>query len=121
MLDKQRKKELQQQYKQMKPDMGIFVVRNKQTGKSHLVTSQNLKGKMNSVRFQLNFGNYPKRELQRDWTTLGEDRFEMEILEKLKYDKDESKTDYSEELDILQMMWEEKMAKEGTALYESVR
>lgn len=120
MLDKQRKKQLQQQYMQMKPDMGIFVIRNKQTGKSHLVTSQNLKGKMNSIRFQLNFGNYPAKELQQDWTTLGENQFEVEILEKLKYDKDESKTDYGEELDILRMMWVERLAKDGTELYDSV-
>jgi hypothetical protein len=30
------------------------------------------------------------------------------VLEKLKYDKDETKTDYSEELAILKMLWEEK-------------
>lgn len=35
------------------------------------------------------------------------------ILENLEYDKDESKTDYTEELALLQMIWEEKLAKEN--------
>ena len=51
------------------------------------------------------------RELQQDWTRLGEADFEIEILEKLKYDKDETKTDYSEELEILKMEWEETFVK----------
>ena len=41
-----------------------------------------------------------------------------EVLEKLKYDKDESKTDYSEELAILKMVWEEKLLQKGMEFYK---
>ena len=109
-MDKQRRKELVEQYKQMKPDMGIFLIHCKTTNKGLLETSQNLKGKINSVRFQLSGGMHPNRELQNDWSKLGEEHFAIEILETLKYDKDESKTDYSEELAILRMVWEDKLA-----------
>jgi len=38
-------------------------------------------------------------------------------LEKLEYDKDETKTDYSEELALLKMIWEEKLLQRGVELY----
>jgi hypothetical protein len=119
MLDRARKKELQEQYKQMKPDMGIFAIRNKENGKCWLATSQNLKGAINRSLFALNFGNFPVRDLQRDWKALGKSRFSVDVLETLKYDEDETKMDYSEELAILRMIWEERLAGEGTAFYGS--
>ncbi|AGA56644.1 hypothetical protein Theco_0423 [Thermobacillus composti KWC4] len=112
-----RRKELIEQYKQMKPDMGIFRVRLKDGVKCFLETSQNLKGKMNSVRFQLEMGSHPNKELQRDWKEYGPDRFEFEVLELLPYSKDESKIDYSEELEILRHIWEEKLTAEQFEFY----
>ena len=119
MLDRARKKELQEQYKQMKPDMGIFAIRNLENGKCWLAVSQNLKGAVNSALFQLNFGSFRVRDLQRDWTALGASRFSVDILETLKYEEDETKTDYGEELAILRMIWEERLAGEGTTFYGS--
>lgn len=113
-----RRKELIEQFKQMKPDMGIFWIRSKQSNKFFLETSQNLKGKMNSIRFQLDAGAHPNQELQSEWKKLGEDHFHFEILETLKYDKDETKTDYSEELAILKLMWEEKLNNQKLVPYQ---
>ena len=102
----ERRKELIEQYKQMKPEMGIFRIRSRTDNKCLLETSHNLKGMMNRVRFQLEMGSHPNRELQQAWRSRGPDGFEFEVLETLKYDEDETKTDYSEELDILRMVWE---------------
>lgn len=113
----ERKKELQAQYKLMKPDMGIFAVINKSKTKYYLESTQNLKGKMNSTEFKLNAGSYPNKELQKDWQDLGADRFEIKILEHLEYDEDESKIDYSDDLKLLEMLWIEKLSKEGVQLY----
>lgn len=115
---KNRRKELVEQYKQMKPDMGLFWIRSKTSPKCFIETSQNLKGKINSITFQLNAGAHPNQELQKDWKELGPAHFTIEILELLKYDKDESKTDYSEELTILKMVWEEKMFAEKMVFYK---
>ena len=112
-----RRKELIEQYKQIKPDMGIFRVRLKDGSKCFLETSQNLRGKMNSTRFQLDAGNHPNKELQRDWKQYGPDRFEFEVLELLPYAKDESKTDYAEELAILKHIWEERLIGEQFSFY----
>lgn len=113
-----RRKELIEQYKQMKPDMGIFRIRLKGGNKCFLETSHNLKGKMNSTRFQLEMGSHPNKELQRAWKELGPDRFEFEVLELLPYAKDESKTDYTEELGILKHIWVERLCEQQYEFYQ---
>ena len=40
------------------------------------------------------------------------ENFEIEVLELLKYDEDNSKGDYTEELEILKYIWDEKLNKE---------
>ena len=109
-----RKKELKEQYKQMKAEMGIMIVQNKINNKYILISTQNLKGMINRVRFQLSSGGHPNGELQKEWNEFGEGNFSFEILEVLEYDKDESKTDYSEELDIMEIMWAEKLSENMT-------
>ena len=89
--------------------MGIFQVKSKVSNKILLDTSQNLKGYINRTRFQLNAGSHPNVELQREWKEEGEDSFIIEILEILEYDKDESKTDYKEELEVMKYVWKEKL------------
>ncbi|HHU32638.1 MAG TPA: hypothetical protein GXZ50_08270 [Clostridia bacterium] len=46
-----RKKELKMQYKQMKPEMGIIMVRAKSGNKYFLQGTQNLKGFINRTKF----------------------------------------------------------------------
>jgi hypothetical protein len=104
-----RKKELKLQYKQMKPQMGVFMFRSKASHKCYLEATQDLKGTINSTKFKLGAGIHPNRELQREWQDFREDNFIIEILEELQYDKDETKTDYREDLAVLEMMWEEKL------------
>ncbi|MBD2843696.1 GIY-YIG nuclease family protein [Paenibacillus sp. IB182496] len=99
----------------MKPEMGIFVTRTQDNTVRVLETSSNLKGKMNSRIMQLQTGSHPNKALQREWDARGEAAFVMEVLETLTYSKDETKTDYSEELEILRMMWEERLSSGGSA------
>lgn len=106
-----RKKELKEQYKQMKPDMGVFVIRSKVNTNYYIEVTRNLKGMINRTRFQLNNFSHPNKELQKEWKEQGEHNFTIEVLEVLEYDKDETKTDYSEELIIMKMVWEEKLSK----------
>lgn len=113
-----RKKELKEWYKNMKPDMGIYIINNNFNRKCYIEVSQDIKGTINSTKFKLDFGNHPNRELQKEWKEKGESNFKIEILEILKYDKDESKTDYSEEMDILKIVWEERLLQKGMEFYK---
>ncbi|NLM51367.1 MAG: GIY-YIG nuclease family protein [Firmicutes bacterium] len=114
-----RRKELKAWYKQMKPEMGVFMILSPTKDKCYLEGTQDLKGTLNSTKFKLNFGNHPNKELQQDWKKYGEVRFTIRVLETLQYDKDETKTDYSEELAILKYLWEEKLQKKGLTFYNA--
>ncbi len=105
-----RKKELKLQYKQMRPQMGIFMIRSNFSNKCYVEKTQDLKGTINSTKFKLGLGNHPNRELQKEWKERGEADFTIEILENLEYDK--------EDLALLQMIWEEKLAKENMEFYK---
>lgn len=104
-----KKKELKEEYLQMKPSMGIFAIHCKLNNKYYIEATQDLKSRMNRAVFQLKWGSHPNKELQNDWNELGEDNFTVEILDTLEYDKDESKMDYTEDLTLLKMVCEEKL------------
>lgn len=112
-----KKKELKQQYKQMRPEMGVFIVRSSHNNKCYLEAVPDLKTRMNSTKFKLAAGMHPQQELQKEWKKCGGVGFTMEVLEYLPYDKDESKDDYTQELAVLQMLWEEKLAGENMEFY----
>ncbi|MBU5308310.1 GIY-YIG nuclease family protein [Clostridioides mangenotii] len=108
MIDKKRKKELLLKYKEMKPDMGVYMIKSLNTGKVYLGYDKDLKGTLNSERFKLNAGGHKNKVLQKEWTKVTEKGFEIKVLEVLEYDKDESKTDYTEDLKALRDMWKDK-------------
>ena len=112
-----RKRELKLQYKQTKPQMGIYIIRCKINNKCYLHATPDLRGVMNGALVRLNGGMHPFKELQKDWKEFGSENFTVEILEHLEYDKDESKTDYTEDLKLLQMIWEDKLTQENLTFY----
>lgn len=113
-----RKKELKQQYKLMKPPMGVFIIKCRLNSKCYLNATNDLRGVMNGALVRLDGGTHPYRELQQEWTEYGRDNFTIEILEHLEYALDESKTDYSEDLELLKLIWEEKLTQENCTFYK---
>jgi hypothetical protein len=113
-----RKKELKEKYKQMKTDMGVFIIRSNFSNKCYIEGTQDLKGTINGTKFKLGFGNHPNKGLQEDWKQHGEAGFMIEIIGNLEYDKDGVRTDYSEDITLLQMIWEDRMLQQGFELYK---
>ena len=111
-----RKKELKRQYLQMKPTMGVFTISNMATGEVYLEATKDLKSRMNSTPCKLNAGSHPSRPLQIQWREYGEDNFKMEVLDTLDYDKDDEKRDYSDDLEVLRTIWEERLIREGKSM-----
>lgn len=112
-----RRKELKNIYKNMKADMGIIVIKSNFNDMSYIEGTDDLNSTINSTKFKLGMGMHPNKELQKDWKEYGESSFTIEILEKLNYDKDETKVDYSEELNILKMIWQDRLSKKGVEFY----
>ncbi|HHU70721.1 MAG TPA: GIY-YIG nuclease family protein [Clostridiales bacterium] len=112
-----RRKELKDAYKTMKADMGVFIIKSNLREISYIEGTMDLKSTINSTKFKLGMGMHPNKELQKQWKEYGEASFTIEILEKLKYDEDETKVDYSEELNILKIIWQERLSKKGMEFY----
>ena len=124
-MNQERRKQLQQEYKQMRPEMGVFAFRCDEINKIYLGADQSIKSTINKIIFQLNFNTYlTNRTLQADWNEQGESAFKIEVLEILEYDKQPEfsgdggiqvppRTDYSADLWALKDAWREKLEVEG--------
>ena len=105
-MDKEKKKELQEQYKQVKTFMGIICLKNEQNGKIYLAGYPNLKNKWFSLKMQLDDGRFVNAELQKDWRQLGEAAFSYSVLE----EKDaEDVSDVRWEVKQLEKQWLERL------------
>jgi hypothetical protein len=104
----QDRKQLIRQYKQAGREMGIFRIRNRANGKVFIGNAQDLRGIINSNKFQLKRGTHFNKELQEDYDTFGEESFDFDILDILKPREDQD-SNYPEELRTLESMWLEKL------------
>ncbi|MEH7107812.1 GIY-YIG nuclease family protein [Bacillus sp. JJ1764] len=80
-MDKQRRKQLQEDYKQIKTYMGIIQITNLVNGKMYVASYPNLKNRWLTIKTQLEMGNFPNYQLQKDWNELSEESFTFEVLE----------------------------------------
>ncbi len=80
-MDKQRRKECLEAYKLVKTYMGVIKLTNAQNGKLFVAAYPNLKNKWLTLQGQLDMGQHPNAELQRDWRAFGPGAFSYEVLE----------------------------------------
>jgi group I intron endonuclease len=98
------KKEMINKYKQTIQPMGIYQIKNMKNGKIYIGSAKDLRGKINSNKFQLKNGLHFNKEMQKDFNEIGEESFSFDILDYLK-PKEDLNYDYTEELKILEEMW----------------
>lgn len=110
-MDAKRKKELLQQWKDRRPEMGVISLRCKETEESFLGISKDTKADFNSNRFQLSMGMHPNKRLTELWNLYGEDGFEFFVVKILKYENPDD--DHTEKLEKLreQCFEEDKKAR----------
>jgi hypothetical protein len=112
------KKGLIKQYKQTIQEMGIYQIKNRINGKIFIGNAKNIKGILNSNKFQLKIGRHFNQELQQDYNKYGETNFDYEILDYLK-PKEDQNYDYTEDLNILEDMWLDKLQPYNEKGYNS--
>lgn len=110
-------KELKEEYKQMKSQIGVFQIRNTVSGKVFVGSSTNLKAIWHRTKLQLNFGNHPNQELQQDWKELGETAFVYEIVSEIQQSDDNMNKNYEEEARQLEGMFLEEIQPFGERGY----
>jgi DNA-binding CsgD family transcriptional regulator len=118
--DMDRKKELKQQYKEMKTEGGVYQIRNTINQKVLVVATPNLKT-INGKQFSLRkWGGHKNKQLQEDCNQFGADAFVFEVLEVLK-EKEEGYFDKKEELKKLEAKWVEKLQPFGERGYNQLK
>lgn len=98
-MDKQRKRELLEAYKNRKPEMGLIYFKCIPTGVCFIGISTDTKADINSSMVKLETSWHPNRELTKLWKEHGKENFEVGVLEVLPYEED--KDDYSKDLEAL--------------------
>ena len=110
------RKTLIREYKETPRPMGIYRVHNKTNGKALIGTSRDVTSVLNRHRAQLGFGGHPNRRLQADWNSFGADAFNFEILDTLS-PSDRPEYDPTEDLQMLEKLWLQKLAPSGNPGY----
>ncbi|MBB6024439.1 hypothetical protein HNR77_005549 [Paenibacillus sp. JGP012] len=110
-----RRKELQEQAKEVKTEAGVYQIRNERNGKVYIDSTLNLKT-VNGQRFMLQMGSHLNRRLQAEWNEYGESAFVIEVLEVLKKD-DNPFADPKDALAKCLNSWLEKLEPYGERGY----
>ncbi|HMG14272.1 MAG TPA: GIY-YIG nuclease family protein [Saprospiraceae bacterium] len=114
------KKELQEEYKQLKFRIGVFQIRNTVNNKILVEGSVNLDAIWNRHRSSLRFGGHTVEKLQKDWNEYGEDQFCFEVLAEIDQE-DTSIKDYRKEVKKLEEMFVEELQPFGDKGYNRVK
>ncbi|MCY9698158.1 GIY-YIG nuclease family protein [Paenibacillus alginolyticus] len=113
-MDKNKRRELQEEFKQIKTYMGAIQITNKANGKIYVDSFPNLKNKWMTIQMQLDMGRFANAQLQKDWKELGAETFTYEVLEEKEAD---GVTDVRWELKQLEKRWMEKLQPYGDRGY----
>ncbi|MCY9664605.1 GIY-YIG nuclease family protein [Paenibacillus alginolyticus] len=113
-MDKNKRRELQEEFKQIKTYMGAIQITNKANGKIYVDSFPNLKNKWMTIQMQLDMGRFANAQLQKDWKELGAETFTYEVLEEKEAD---GVTDVRWELKQLEKRWVEKLQPYGDRGY----
>lgn len=117
-MDKQRRKELVEQYNQIKVYMGVFKITNTINGKIFIDSSSNLKNYWMKLQWQLDMGRFPNFELQKDWSAMGKEAFTYEILEEKEVKED---MDARWETKQMEKTWMESLQPYGEKGYNRLK
>ena len=110
------KKELRQEFNQIKVRAGVFQIRNTVNDKIYVEGSVNLDKIWNRHLVELRFGNHRNTTLQAEWKQYGEEAFRFEILSEIREPED-SRVDLQKESRKLAAMFIEELQPFGERGY----
>ena len=107
------KKEVKREYKETIQPMGVYQIKNLKSGKIFIGSATNIHARINRIKFQLKNGLYPNKQIQNDYSEVGESGFSVEVLDYLTPTKEDARHDYKEDLQIFEEMFQQKMQPFG--------
>ena len=103
---------MKQEYKLYKSKKGVYQIKNIRNSKILIGSSTDLVAIWNRQKAQLNFGNHPNSELQKDWNEFGADAFEYKILSEIK-EEEGKEINYKKEIKELSELYIEEFKPFG--------
>lgn len=85
-MEKSRRREIVQAYKERKPALGIFTVTCTATGEAWIGQSRALDTQQNGIWFSLRMGSHRNRDLQSAWAMHGQAAFVYTVVEQIEAD-----------------------------------
>ena len=85
-MNTERRKQLLEEYKNRKPEMGILSFNCNATGEKYLCQSKDMNAHINSNVFQLSAKTHPNKKLQELWNQYGKAGFKISVMRVLKYE-----------------------------------
>ncbi len=85
-MDRNRKKQLLEEYKHRRPEMGVIAFRCKETGESFLGISKDIRAGFNGIRIRLEANFHLDKVLQERWNRYGKEGFEEAVVKLLEYE-----------------------------------
>lgn len=113
------KKELKNQYKELKFPMGVFQIKNQVNGKILVDSSLNMPAKWKRHLAELKFGSHRNKVLQQEWKQYGETAFVYEVVAQLDYKS--ATEDYGKEVAFLAELYIEELMPFGEKGYNKVK
>lgn len=110
-MDHDRRKQLMEEYKNRKPEMGVIALRCTANDAVFFGASRDTRADFNGLRFKLNSGYHPNRQLLALWQQYGEAGFVLSVAELLEYE--DTGKDHSSELEA---MLAQKLAQNDKAM-----
>lgn len=119
MNHKAQRKELLQQYKEIKIQAGIYQIKNTFNDKVFIDATPDLRS-LNGKTFTLEMGTHQNSLLQKDWNEYGQQAFVIEALEVLK-PNDNQYVVLKDELQKRKESWIEKLQPYGDQGYHKLK
>jgi len=117
-MDKQKKKEMKLEYKEMETFFGVIQIKNIENGKIFIDAVPNLRNRWHFYKLNLNNQFYINTDLQKDWNNYGEDHFVYDVL----YKKEASKVENVRlEVKKIKDEWLEKLQPYGESGYNQIK
>lgn len=113
MMDKQRRKELLQSYRDRTITGGAYRILNTVTGRQFVDAETDLAGAQNRFVFSQRMNTCTKARLHADWAQYGPEAFTFEILEEIEKKDAQTPQEFAEDLAVLAALWREKLGPDN--------
>ncbi len=114
-MDASRRKQLRDGYKS-KPAVGaVYAITCTGNGRRYVRATVDIEGIRNRFNFALKIHSAPDPTLQNEWRQYGSEAFALEVLEELTQKEGQTAAEFSEDIETLLQLWQEKEAEEAGA------